>query len=707
MTEITNLIDVPLIGGGEDLLKINKYVSALKKYINIATMPTTIAIQGEWGSGKTSLMNQIRYDLCDEQETTELDAPFHGVWLNMWEYSMMKTPEEVLINVIKGLTTECSRLLERHNKKSEAVEQLKSQALSFLKKTASFAAKTALKAGVNAVGLDGDAAVSAIVEGVGGGTEKLEDEIRPSQFRNSLQKVIDECLDIDHKNGDTKKKGFLFFIDDLDRINPIEAVHILELLKNLFEVKNCIFVLAIDYEVVVKGLKAKFGEGKQDDRAYRSFFDKIIQLPFSMPISAYNISNFLKNSLTNLNFMSESEMNEDVTLEDDEKLTYLECLQNFVYWSTGANPRAIKRLLNSLLLIQIMQEDDADENTAQYKEPYVKAINFAFVCMQIAYPEVYDCLLKDNNFLEWDEESAHEFHVKKIEDEKLAELGYLKEFDEEWERVLYRICQKTTFLAGRAQNISRLLNTIRYLIPEDKDFGEAITSIIELSAVTTVSSVDSSLREKGKQPKVIRKGDDLISAVIKKIVSEKTDEGVLLQGVGLGGSKSRIPIISNSLYKYGIRCGIKYNAFANKELVNKINFQIQVFISKALLKNDPSVIPYYESLFKIFGKKLNIDSISEQLKYGEFKKSVEILEYPEAEEQTDEIIYTKIKSFIDKCLVSVENEVDKYRDDLEHITEYQHEYIKLLKGRHSGNEASNNDPNYIAEDDGGWWHWFY
>lgn len=45
MTEITNLIDVPLIGGGEDLLKINKYVSALKKYINIATMPTTIAIR--------------------------------------------------------------------------------------------------------------------------------------------------------------------------------------------------------------------------------------------------------------------------------------------------------------------------------------------------------------------------------------------------------------------------------------------------------------------------------------------------------------------------------------------------------------------------------------------------------------------------------------------------------------------------------------
>ena len=385
-----------------------------------------------------------------------------------------------------------------------------------------------------------------------------------------------------------------------------------------------------------------------------------------MPISAYNISNFLKNSLTNLNFMSESEMNEEVTLEDDEKLTYIECLQNFVYWSTGANPRAIKRLLNSLLLIQIMQEDDADENTAQYKEPYVKAINFAFVCMQIAYPEVYDCLLKDNNFLEWDEESALEFHVKKIEDEKLAELGNLKEFDEEWEQVLYRICQKTTFLAGRAQNISRLLNTIRYLIPEDKDFGEAITSIIEISAVTTVSSVDSSLREKGKQKKVVRRGDDLISTIIKKIVKEKTEKGILRNGVGLDSSKSRIPFISNYLYDtYGIRCGIKYNAFCNKELTNRINFQIQVRVDHNLLKEHPELASVYEPLFKLFNKNLNIDNVPDTL-----KSSIESFDYLEAEEQTDEQIYKTLNSFIDKCFNKCEQKVKEVEESLKEVHKY-------------------------------------
>lgn len=493
-----------------------------------------------------------------------------------------------------------------------------------------------------------------------------------------MQKVIDECLKIDNENGDKKKKGFLFFIDDLDRINPIDAVHILELLKNLFEVNKCIFILAIDYEVVVKGLKAKFGEGNQDDRAYRSFFDKIIQLPFSMPISAYNISNFIKNSLKNLNFMSDSEMDEIVTLEDGETSTYLECLENFVNWSTGANPRAIKRLLNSLLLIQIMQEDNIEENSTQYKDTYVKAINFAFVCIQIAYPEVYDCLLKENNFLGWDEETAHEFHLKKIDDDKLLELSNLKEFDEDWEQVLYRICQKTLFLSGRAQNISRLLNTIRYLIPEDKDFGETVTEIIELSAVTTVSSVDVASRDKGKLPKIVRKGDDVISSIIKKIIEEKTAAGVLREGVDLSSSKSRIPIISNSLYnKYGIRCGIKYNAFQNKEIVNKINFQMQVYIDDRVFKDNPNMASVYEPLFKLFNKKLNVSDIP-----WELKSSIKIFEYPEAMEQSDDAIYKYLSAFIDKCLDICEQKVDECRDALEAVSQANIDVLEWTKDSH-------------------------
>ena len=73
----------------------------------------------------------------------------------------------------------------------------------------------------------------------------------------------------------------IVFVDDLDRLNPPVAVEILELLKNIFCINDCIFVLAIDYEVVVKGLEPKFGKlTDKNEREFRSFFDKIYKCRF-------------------------------------------------------------------------------------------------------------------------------------------------------------------------------------------------------------------------------------------------------------------------------------------------------------------------------------------------------------------------------------------------------------------------------------------
>ena len=94
-----------------------------------------------------------------------------------------------------------------------------------------------------------------------GAVDEVQEYVRSSQdnaiadLRNYIQAGIDECL---RKN--EEKKGFVFFIDDMDRIDPTVAVELLVLLKNIFTLKNCILVLAIDYDVVVKGLKPKLGE---------------------------------------------------------------------------------------------------------------------------------------------------------------------------------------------------------------------------------------------------------------------------------------------------------------------------------------------------------------------------------------------------------------------------------------------------------------
>ena len=71
----------------------------------------------------------------------------------------------------------------------------------------------------------------------------------------------------------------VFFVDDLDRIPPSDAVEILEALKNIFDIPHCIFVLAIDYDVVVKGLESKFGpKTEENEREFRSFFVRLCKM---------------------------------------------------------------------------------------------------------------------------------------------------------------------------------------------------------------------------------------------------------------------------------------------------------------------------------------------------------------------------------------------------------------------------------------------
>ena len=57
----SSIIDVPRKHTQEDLFGIQVYQNALIRYIKLTDTPITIALQGEWGSGKTSLMNLMKY----------------------------------------------------------------------------------------------------------------------------------------------------------------------------------------------------------------------------------------------------------------------------------------------------------------------------------------------------------------------------------------------------------------------------------------------------------------------------------------------------------------------------------------------------------------------------------------------------------------------------------------------------------------------
>ncbi len=440
---ITNIIDKPRPEGHPDLLGVDKYIKALVNFIRNCQMPTTIGIQGEWGSGKTSMLNQIRYQLCESDNLTfeeNKQRPFYGIWINTWQYSLMKTREETLTSILTGLTEEIVGIIKKkhENKTKEVINQV----------TGIFGklVKTTVKATANAAGLDGGELLDAF--------QSSDSKATLLTFKKSLTDAIVKCLEEDRKQGNNNR-GFIFFIDDLDRIDPPVAVEILELLKNIFEVDNCIFILAIDYEVVVKGLQPKFGPlTEKNEREFRSFFDKIIQLPFSMPTGSYDISNFLIESLKSINYITGNEENIDDFIDMVRK-------------SVGTNPRSLKRLINTISLLKIINEEEAS-TLNEKNEPYELVVNFGLVCIQIAYPKIYEFLVSEPNFVGWNSETSKKYNLPEINEIDYSQISENELFSEEWEKILYRFCSKDIFLKSKVFDISELLNKLENIIVENK-----------------------------------------------------------------------------------------------------------------------------------------------------------------------------------------------------------------------------------------------
>ena len=468
----TSIIDTPLNGKTEpDLFDIKGYQDALVEFIKYAEAPLTIALQGEWGSGKTSLMNVLKTELTQES------ARYYAIEVNTWHYSMLCTPDQAIVGILRSI-------LEQMGKK----EQSKSNVFKAISgKLATFAATASVNilGQLVAVPEVGSSILEAYKSCKNGSQGLAISDILPAssiveELKSDIQKAIGEIFPVS-SNDQNGKKGFLFFIDDLDRIDPPVAVKILELLKNIFDLPRCIFVLAIDYDVVVKGLKPKFGElTPQNEREFRSFFDKIIQVPFSMPMSSYKIDKFLTEKLKVIGFLSNTEIN-------NAELTTT--LSEFAHWSVGCNPRSLKRLTNTLSLIRLITDKTRNEQDNSDFKDY-KALNFALVCIQNTYPAIYNALLIEPDFREWDDEIVQKFALPELPKDVQERLKDNEEFNEPWELILFRICNNDHFLSQRALEISNMLNKIIKIIPEGKNLGDCLSKVMRLSSVTNVQAAE-------------------------------------------------------------------------------------------------------------------------------------------------------------------------------------------------------------------------
>ncbi|HEY9247255.1 MAG TPA: pentapeptide repeat-containing protein [Candidatus Methanoperedens sp.] len=158
-----------------------------------------------------------------------------------------------------------------------------------------------------------------------GGTRGNKEALDLEEFQFNFERMIND-------NYVAKKKKAVIFIDGLSSCIPEQAIEVLEAVKLFLDVKGCIFVIAIDRNVIHEGIRVKYRDfllkGAELQISGDEYLEKIVQFGFTLPsITDDKLKDFINYYDPGNSFKK---------------------YQEFIIKGTGRNPRKIKRFINSI-----------------------------------------------------------------------------------------------------------------------------------------------------------------------------------------------------------------------------------------------------------------------------------------------------------------------------------------------------------------------
>jgi predicted KAP-like P-loop ATPase len=245
MTDYFN--DSPIESPEDDRYGITPFAQALAKSILNIKKPigTTIALNGPWGSGKSSAVSLIRGELKKVGEETLVLTDFKCWWY--------RGEEALVLAFFQNLNTVL------HNKLGDKVKGLIPK----------------LGRGLLQAGPVIGPAVALATTGPWGAFASGSASFAKNFFPDgeTLEKTFHKLAKILEQDN----RRFLVIIDDIDRLSPDEALAIFRLVNSVGHLPNVMYLLVYDRTLADKAVAERYpSEGPH-------FLEKIIQAGFELP----------------------------------------------------------------------------------------------------------------------------------------------------------------------------------------------------------------------------------------------------------------------------------------------------------------------------------------------------------------------------------------------------------------------------------------
>ncbi|AMN54897.1 hypothetical protein ACP90_23680 [Labrenzia sp. CP4] len=220
-----------------------------------------IAVEGKWGSGKSSLINLMHKEI-DKTENKNVAVVRFAPWLIGGRDQYVFALTDALAKEIEQQVYACnapwqSWAEENARKNAELLREYGAQATDFLGHVANLGSLAVPVLGpiAKALGFTSDVLKNA------------KSDVTIEKRKRQISKMLQE-----------QKLRFIVLLDDLDRLEPAEAVEVLRLIRSVVDFPNVIYVLCYDRDIlahaVEEGLRVKDG---------KAYLQKIVQVSFRVP----------------------------------------------------------------------------------------------------------------------------------------------------------------------------------------------------------------------------------------------------------------------------------------------------------------------------------------------------------------------------------------------------------------------------------------
>lgn len=243
--------DAPIAEPADDRFGVDSFAQALARGIRGIKSPVgaTVALNGPWGSGKSSALNLIRHHLENKKDSDNLEIiDFKCWWFRGEEALTLAFLQELNASLAKNLGSKARELIPQLGKKLLQVGPV-------LGPIANYASGGIL---------------GPITKGtMDFGKKFFSDRESVEGLFQKLSQALEE-----------QSKRFLILIDDIDRLTPDEALLVFRLVKSVGRLPNVIYLLVFDREIAERAVSEVYpSEGPH-------FLEKIIQASFDVPLPA-------------------------------------------------------------------------------------------------------------------------------------------------------------------------------------------------------------------------------------------------------------------------------------------------------------------------------------------------------------------------------------------------------------------------------------